>query len=394
MAIANRIKQNLTGASLIRLVADEGLRMRQSSSEPVWDLSIGNPVYEPPQEFRDSLIHFLQQDSSGYHRYMPNNGHLSARKAVAEQLEKELGWDSISPDCVMMTVGCAGGISLTLKVLLDPGDEVIILSPYFVEYKFYIEGHQGEPVVVPSTEDFQLDISAIEQALTSKTKAILINTPNNPTGVAYNKESISALADLLRQHQAKTGNVVYLLNDSPYFKLMYDEDAYADPLHYYDHTILMTSFSKSLSIPGERIGYVFASPKCEDLESFIPAMAFASRVVGFVNAPALMQHVIPQLVGLPSRVNDYKTKLDRLGNALKNAGYEMVWPDGTFYLYPKAPGGDDMKFFHALKEYRVLVVPGSGFGTPGYFRISYCVDDTIIENAIPAFEAVSKQILS
>ncbi len=190
MAIANRIKQNLTGASLIRLVADEGLQMRQQSDKPVWDLSIGNPVYEPPQEFRNALIDFLRQDSSGQHRYMPNNGHLSARAAIAQQLEKELGWDSISPDCVMMTVGCAGGISLTLKVLLDPGDEVIILSPYFVEYKFYIEGHQGVPVVVPITPDFQLDIAAIEQALTSRTKAILINTPNNPTGVAYNKESI------------------------------------------------------------------------------------------------------------------------------------------------------------------------------------------------------------
>ncbi|TNE48201.1 MAG: pyridoxal phosphate-dependent aminotransferase [Deltaproteobacteria bacterium] len=394
MAIANRIKQNLTGASLIRLVADEGLQMRQQSDKPVWDLSIGNPVYEPPQEFRNAIIDFLRQDSSGYHRYMPNNGHLSARAAVAQQLEKELGWDSISPDCVMMTVGCAGGISLTLKVLLDPGDEVIILSPYFVEYKFYIEGHQGVPVVVPSTPEFQLDIAAIEQALTTQTKAILINTPNNPTGVAYNKESITQLSDLLRAHKDKTGKVVYLLNDSPYYKLMYDESSYVDPLKHYEHTILMTSFSKSLSIPGERIGFVFASPTCEDLESFVPAMAFASRVVGFVNAPALMQHVIPKLVSLPTHVNEYKAKLERLGGALKEAGYEMVWPDGTFYLFPKAPGGDDMAFFHALKEHRVLVVPGSGFGWPGHFRISYCVDDSVIEHAIPAFEAVAKQFLS
>lgn len=391
MAIASKIKEHLKGSSLIRLVADEGLRLRQESSTPVWDLSLGNPVLEPPAVVRESLLALLQQPSPGIHRYMPNNGHIAARTAIARSLQKELGWSEIAPDHVILTVGAAGAICLTLKILLDPGDEVIVVSPYFVEYQFYVDAHQGVPVVVPSTDTFQLDLAAMEQALTPKTKAVMINTPNNPTGVAYNHQSLSQLAALLRQHQEKTGRVVYLINDSPYRYLMFDETKYADPLCLYDHTIFITSFSKTLSIPGERIGYAFFSPRCDDVKNMIAAMAFASRVMGFVNAPALMQHIIPSLVDIPAPVAHYHQKLKRIAEPLLAMGYDMVWPDGAFYLFPKAPGGDDLAFYDALKEHRTLVVPGSGFGKPGYFRISFCGEDAVIDGALPAFQQVIRR---
>lgn len=392
MGISEHIRKNLTSASMIRRVADEGARMRSDGQGEVFDLSLGNPTVEPPPAFREALQHAVSDQEAGSHRYMNNNGYPDVRAFMAEHLTEAYGLP-FTPDLVSMCVGAAGGINTVLKALLDPEDEVMIFSPYFVEYGFYIDNHRGKTVVVPSKDDFQLDTDAIAAALTPKTKVILLNTPNNPTGVVYNEETLSSLGNLLRKFREETGRVVYVINDSPYRRLVYDLPVAPEPLHYYEHSILVTSFSKDLAIPGERIGFVAFHPSCDEASMMAEAMAFSSRVLGFVNAPALMQRILPMIANVTIDMEWYKRKRDRLVEGLTASGYELVVPQGAFYLYPKAPGGDDVVFYEALKEQRVLVVPGSGFGTPGYFRIAYCFDDAIIERALPIFADVARLLL-
>lgn len=383
MGISESIRTSLTGASLIRKVADEGLLMKQDGKGPVFDLSLGNPTLDPPPAFLESLQAIVNDGESGMHRYMSNNGYPHVREAVATQLTKEYGLP-FTTDLISMSVGAAGGINTALKTLLDPGDEVICFTPYFVEYDFYVSNHGGKALFVDTKEDFQIDLDAVAKALSPKTKVILLNTPNNPTGVVYSAGSLESLAGLLREHN-KNNQTVYIINDSPYRRLIYDLAQAPEPFSFYEHSILATSFSKDLGIPGERIGYVAFSPRCEEAAMMAPAMAFSSRVLGFVNAPALMQRALPALLECTIDMDWYRRKRDRLIESLKGFGYEMTIPQGAFYLFPKAPGGDDVKLFGALKEKRVLVVPGSGFGKPGYFRIAYCTSDEIIEQALPAF---------
>ncbi len=373
-------------SSWIRKMFEEGIRLKQQfGDENVFDLSLGNPVMEPPQEVRNALIESAQDESPGLHRYMPNAGFADVRTVIA---------DSLSPECkiklsandVVMVCGAAGGINITLKTLLDPGDEVIIFTPYFVEYLFYADNHGGKAVAVPTRDDFHLDFSALKSALNEKTKAVIINSPNNPTGVVYSRQELQELGQILKAHSDQTGKVVTLISDDPYKKIAFDGVEVPNIMEFYDNSIYITSHSKDIALPGERIGFVALHPRCEDAGSLMAGLIFCNRVLGFVNAPALIQRVIKKVQGVTVDVELYRRKRDFLYQELTRIGYQVVKPQGAFYLFPQSPLQDEVKFVRKLAEKKVLVVPGRGFGLPGYFRISYCLPDSVLEGAIAGFE--------
>ena len=373
-------------SSWIRKMFEEGIRLKQQfGDENVFDLSLGNPVMEPPQEVRNALIESAQDESPGLHRYMPNAGFADVRTVIA---------DSLSPECkiklsandVVMVCGAAGGINITLKTLLDPGDEVIIFTPYFVEYLFYADNHGGKAVAVPTRDDFHLDFSALKSALNEKTKAVIINSPNNPTGVVYSRQELQELGQILKAHSDQTSKVVTLISDDPYKKIAFDGVEVPNIMEFYDNSIYITSHSKDIALPGERIGFVALHPRCEDAGSLMAGLIFCNRVLGFVNAPALIQRVIKKVQGVTVDVELYRRKRDFLYQELMRIGYQVVKPQGAFYLFPQSPLQDEVKFVRKLAEKKVLVVPGRGFGLPGYFRISYCLPDSVLEGAIAGFE--------
>jgi aspartate aminotransferase len=388
--ISKRINAYLEKSSWIRKLFEEGQRMRRDGGGPVYDFCIGNPSLEPPEKLRKTLLEMVSDTAPGKHRYMPNAGYDETRQAVAAGLERELGLE-IEKSHIIMTVGAAGAINAALKALIDPGDEVIVVAPYFVEYRFYIENHSGRMVVAESSPDFDLSPAAIGRKISSKTRCVLINNPNNPTGVVYRQETLDELGVLLNQASQGRKVPIFLIDDAPYRKLIYDAPRCPSVFHSYDHALMATSHSKDLGIPGERIGFLAVSPRCPGSESIVDAVTFTNRTLGYVNAPALMQRVVTALQDETIDLAWYRRKRDRLFDALTRFGYDLPRPSGAFYLFPRAPGGDDVAFIEAMKSRRVLVVPGSGFGTPGYFRISYCVDDEVIEGALPAFEAAIRQ---
>ncbi|MCH8745893.1 MAG: pyridoxal phosphate-dependent aminotransferase, partial [Chloroflexi bacterium] len=362
----------------------------QYGEDKVFDLSLGNPVVEPPAEFHRELRRLAEHPIKGMHRYMPNNGYLETRRAVSDSLRTETGLD-FTPGDIVMTCGAAAALNVTLKTILNPGEEVIILSPYFVEYGYYIDNHQGVAVVVPTDADFQLDRPAIAAAITSKTRGIIINSPNNPTGVVYPIEGIKQLADLLRRKQTEHGSQIYLISDEPYRRIIFDGLTYPQVFPHYENTIVVTSHAKDLALPGERIGYLALHPSCPDREELLNGLTFCNRTLGFVNAPALMQHVVQGLQGVSVDASDYQRQRDFLYSKLIELGYSVVKPQGAFYLFPKSPIEDDVAFVEALQEWNVLTVPGRGFGTPGHFRISYCVEDRVLEGAINGFARAAEK---
>jgi aspartate aminotransferase len=377
--------------SWIRRMFEAGIALKaQYGEDRVFDLSLGNPVVEPPDQFRRELLRLAQQPLPGMHRYMPNNGYLETRRAVSDTLQAETGLD-FSPGDIVMTCGAAAAINVTLKTILNPGEEVIILSPYFVEYGYYIDNHQGVAVAVPTGADFQPDRYAIEAAITSRTRAIIINSPNNPTGVVYPPEGIQALADLLRRRQSEHGIQIYLISDEPYRRIIFDGLTYPQVFPRYENTIVVTSHAKDLALPGERIGYIAVNPNCPDREELANGLTFCNRTLGFVNAPALMQHVVQALQGVSVDAGDYQRKRDFLYSQLTELGYSVVKPQGAFYLFPRTPIEDDVAFVDALQEWNVLTVPGRGFGMPGHFRISYCVEDRVLEGAIAGFARAAEK---
>lgn len=389
MAIAQRVRQHMQAAAWIRGMFEEGIRLKQQfGDDHVFDFSLGNPVLEPPPTFYDVLHQVIANPRPGMHRYMPNSGYPETRAAIAAQLAEETGlpW---TEQHIVMVVGAAGGLNVVLKTLLNPGDEVIIFSPYFVEYLFYVENHQGVARVVPTDAQFNLDLEALAEALSPRTKVVLINTPNNPTGVVYPAETIAALGDLLRQKQTAFGSDIYLVSDEPYKKLLYDSVIYPEVYPYYDNTLVVTSHAKDLALPGERLGYIAANPACPDMQELQDGFSFANRTLGFVNAPALMQHVITALQGVTIDMGQYERKRALLCDNLEAMGYQFVRPHGAFYLFPQSPMPEDVDFVKVLQEERILTVPGSGFGTPGYFRIAYCVEDQTIEGAMDGFRKVA-----
>jgi len=391
MTVAKHIKTTLSGSSWIRKMFEEGTRLKAAHGvENVFDFSLGNPNLKPPDKFRAALDAAVVSSISEGHGYMPNMGYPHVRKSVADFLSRG-EQVQISENDVIMTCGAAGALNVILKAILDPGDEVITPAPYFVEYKFYAENHGGSLRTVSTQADFTLDIRAISDAVTEKTKAVLINSPNNPTGQVYSKESLDELGALLRDNGKKLNRTLYLISDEPYRKIVYDGCKVPSIFNSYRESIIATSYSKDISIPGERIGYLAVNPQASFKEELMEGMALANRILGFVNAPGLMQRVVASLQGASVDISVYARKRDLLCQGLSDCGYEFVKPSGAFYLFPKTPISDDVTFVKALQEELILVVPGSGFGGPGYFRIAFCVDDPTIINAMPGFKRVMEK---
>jgi len=386
MAISEKVSEFMEKSSWIRKMFEEGIRLKQEfGEENVFDLSLGNPVMEPPEEVLKALVESAQDETPGLHRYMPNAGFADVRTVIAESLSPECKVELTAND-VLMVCGAAGGLNITLKTLLDPGDEVIIFTPYFVEYLFYADNHGGKAVPVPTGDDFHLDFSALKNALNEKTKAVIINSPNNPTGVVYSRKELRDLADILKTHSKRFGKAVYLISDDPYKKITFDGVEAPNILEFYDNSIYITSHSKDIALPGERIGFVAVHPRCEDAGPIMAGLIFCNRVLGFVNAPALIQRVVKQVQSVTVDVEQYRRKRDYLYKELTRIGYDVVKPQGAFYFFPKSPLEDEVEFVRKLAENKVLVVPGRGFGLPGYFRISYCFPDSVIEGSILGFE--------
>lgn len=387
MAISEKVSGFMEKSSWIRKMFEEGIWLKkQFGEENVFDLSLGNPVIEPPDQVQAALVKAAKDISPGLHRYMPNAGLQDVREAIAKTLSNECQL-SLSANDLVMVCGAAGGLNITLKTLLDSGDEVLIFAPYFVEYLFYADNHGGKAVAVKTHDDFTLDMDALKDALSEKTKAVIVNSPNNPTGVVYSREELKQLAEVLKAHSEKTGKAVYLISDDPYKKITFDGVEAVNILELYENSIYITSHSKDIALPGERIGFVAVHPKCEDAGNLMAGLIFSNRVLGFVNAPALIQRVVKNVQGVTVDVEQYKKKRDFLYGELTRIGYDVVKPQGAFYFFPKSPIDDEVEFVKKLAEKKVLVVPGRGFGCPGYFRISYCLPDSVIEGSIAGFES-------
>ncbi len=386
MTISKKIASMITKSSWIRKMFEEGARLRaEHGADNVFDFSLGNPNLKPPEEFRKALIEVANASGGRDHAYMPNTGYPYVRKSVADYLSAEQE-AQISENEIIMTCGAAGGLNIILKAILDSGDEVITPAPYFVEYNFYTDNHGGVLKTVSTNPDFSLNIEAISSAITEKTKAVLINSPNNPTGQVYSKESINELGALLKNRSNSLGRTIYMISDEPYRKIVYDGLKVPSIFSCYNESIIATSYSKDISIPGERIGFVAVNPKASFKEDILGGMALANRILGFVNAPALMQRVVASVQGMSVDVSEYARKRDLLCDGLADSGYEFLRPPGAFYLFPKTPVPDDVEFVKTLQEELILVVPGSGFGGPGHFRIAFCVDDKTIINSMPGFK--------
>ena len=359
---------------------EEGEKMKKiHGPQNILDFTLGNPVMEPPAQLKDELVRLVTSDDPGMHRYMTNSGYEDVRAEIAEFHSQRTGLP-FTRDHIVMTVGSAGGMNVVLKSLLDPGNEVIVLTPFFVEFKFYIENHGGVMKLVPTTEDFHLDVGKIEAAITRKTKAIIINSPNNPTGVVYSEKELLDLAAVLHRRREK-GQRIFLLSDEAYRKILYDGVVLPDVFNIYEDTISVTSHSKDLALPGERIGYITASPRITNLKPLMDAMIFSNRILGFINAPALMQRLVSRFQKNSVDILDYQKKRDALYNILVEAGLSVVKPTGAFYIFPKSPIPDDIAFVRELQQHRILAVPGVGFGTPGHFRLAYCIPMDVIERS-------------
>jgi aspartate aminotransferase len=391
MAISKKVKTALNGASWVRRMFEEGEELKRLyGEENIFDFSLGNPNLEPPASLKKALKALADCPIPGMHRYMPNCGYSDTRCAIAEFLSEESGLP-FDEKHVVMTVGAAGGLNVVLKAILDEGDQVIVPSPYFMEFKFYIGNCGGEIRLVETNGDFSLNLKEIEKAIGSKTKAILINSPNNPTGVVYDQASFEKLGKLLKKKSQEFGKTLYLITDEAYRRIVFDQIQLPIAFRYYPHTIRVTSHSKDLSLPGERIGYIAVHPLCEEVDELISAIVFANRTLGFVNAPALMQRLVAPLQKNSVNIREYEEKRDLFYNSLTAFGYEVVKPQGAFYLFPKAPIEDDVAFVKELQSKRILTVPGSGFGKPGYFRIAYAVDKKVIEGSLPGFKEVAEK---
>jgi aspartate aminotransferase len=393
MTIAKKIDTILSKSSWIRKMFEEGARLKAvHGADSVFDFSLGNPNLQPPEKFNSALLEAVNNIGHGDHAYMPNTGYPQVCESVANYLTQEQGV-RVSRNEVIMTCGAAGALNVILKAILDPGDEVIVPAPYFVEYNFYADNHGGILKTVPANPDFTLNIDAVSKAITEKTKAMLINSPNNPTGQVYSEESLNELGTLLKNKGSAFDKSIYLVSDEPYRKIVYDGIQVPGIFTSYADSIIASSYSKDISIPGERIGFIAVNPKATFKENLLEGMALANRILGFVNAPALMQRVVASVQGARVDVSAYARKRDLLCKGLNDCGYEFVKPGGAFYLFPKSPIPDDVEFVKALQDELILVVPGSGFGGPGHFRISYCVDDDTITSAMPAFEKVIKKFI-
>jgi len=391
MALSQKLQKQIAEGGWIRKMFEEGIALKKEFGESnVFDLSLGNPVMEPPEAFQQELRRWVNDRSPGMHRYMPNAGYAETRAAVAAHLSSGTGLH-FTPNEIVMTCGAAGAINVVLKTVVEAGDEVIVFAPFFVEYVYYIDNHQGLPRIVPTDDQFIPDLRLLGDNITPKTRAVLLNSPNNPTGVVYGHTILKGIGDLLGVKERQYGTEIFLISDEVYRRLVYDGVECPYVFQYHPRTIVATSHSKDLAVPGERIGYIAVNPEYEGREELMNGLIFCNRVLGFVNAPALMQHVVQSLQDVSVDVGQYAKKRDLLYNGLAEMGYSMVKPAGAFYIFPRSPIEDDVAFVKELQKHNVLVVPGKGFGAPGYFRISYCVEDRVIEGSLPGFRAVARQ---
>lgn len=388
--LANQISKNMSNSSWIRKMFEEGAKLAEiHGKENVYDYSIGNPFSEPPKEVTDSIK--KHADEKGVHRYMSNAGFMDVRETIAESINSECT-KTLSGQHIVMTCGAAGALNVILRAVLNPGEEVIVFSPYFVEYGFYVQNHNGKMIVISTEEtNFQPNLEVLKEKITAKTKAVIINSPNNPTGVVYEEEVLKEMASIIESKEEEFGSNIFVISDEPYSKIIYNNIKVPNILDIFNKGIIVNSFSKSLGMAGERIGYIAVNPDMQDVDNMMNALIFCNRTLGFGNAPALAQKAAADAINASVDIDDYREKRDFLYENLTKLGFEMVEPNGTFYLFPKSLLEDDVEFVQrAAREYNILLVPGSGFGCPGYFRMSYCADFDMIKKSLPAFERLAK----
>ena len=386
MPVSAEVRDAIREGSWIRKMFEEGARLKaEKGPDNVFDFSLGNPYGSPPDELLGEIRKLATDPPPDLHRYMPNAGFPDVRKKVADSLARSTGLP-FTADHVLMTTGAAGALNVALRAILSPGDEVVVIAPYFVEYLFYIRNAGGIPVVAESTEDFQPDTGAIRAALSDRTKAVILNTPNNPTGAVYPRDALAALDATLAEREERTGNPVYVLSDEPYRKIVYPGFSFSPPAASLRNTIIAHSHSKDLNVPGERIGYLAVSPRAADAGEVADGCVFCNRVLGFVNAPSLMQRAVAGAQDLVPDLSVYRANREALLATLSAAGFAVVPPGGAFYLFPRSPSRDEMEFVAAAREENILVVPGRGFGREGHFRIAYCVSPDTVTRSLPSWE--------
>lgn len=391
--ISKKMQQEVAGSSAIRAMFLEGKEMAAKIGvENVYDFSLGNPMTPVPEAFNQAMKDLIQTESSlDLHGYMDNAGYPETRKVIADNLNKRYG-TNFEGKHITMTVGAAGALNIVLKVILDPGDEVLALAPYFGEYRGYTANHQGIlKEVAPNTDTFQPDLEDLKHKITEKTKAVIINNPVNPTGVIYSEETIQKMASIMDEKQKEYGHEIYMVSDEPYRELVYDGNEVPFLTKYYDNTFVTYSFSKSLSIPGERIGYVAVSPSISDCTQVCSALSVANRILGYVNAPSLMQKAVAQAIESTTDVAYYDRNRQLIYNKLTELGFTCPKPQGAFYLFIKSPDADEKKFVETAKKYHILLVGGTTFSCPGYVRLAYCVSYEMIERSLPAFEKLAEE---
>ena len=392
--IAKKMQSMMANSSAIRAMFEEGNRLAAIyGRENVFDFSLGNPNVPAPQAVKDAIVELLEnEDPVVLHGYTNSNaGYEDVRAAVAESLNERFDTKFASKN-IVMTVGAAGGLNVALKILLNPKDEVLTFAPYFGEYRSYVANFDGELIAVsPNTETFQPKLDEFEEKITDKTKAVIINTPNNPTGVVYSEETIKRLAAIMEAKQTEYGTDIYLISDEPYRELAYDGVEVPYLTKYYANTIVCYSYSKSLSLPGERIGYLVIPDEASDSEDLQAAAGVATRILGFVNAPTLQQKMVKKCLEAKTDISYYDRNRETLYNGLLDCGFACIKPEGAFYLFVKSPVSDEKAFCAAAKKYNILIVPGSSFGCPGYVRMAYCVAYETIVNALPKFKELAKE---
>ncbi|SDI10407.1 pyridoxal phosphate-dependent aminotransferase [Desulfosporosinus hippei] len=392
--ISKKMQEQVKNSSVIRAMFEEGKRLADIyGAENVFDFSLGNPNVEPPEEVKNAILEVVNDsNSTGIHGYMNNSGYENVRAAIANSINNKFG-TAFTPKNIIMTVGAAGGLNVILKTLLNPKDEVITFAPFFGEYRNYVKNYDGELVVVsPNTIDFQPNLEEFKEKITANTKAVIINSPNNPTGVIYSEETIIKLSNILREKQKELGTDIYIIADEPYRELAYDNAEVPYLSKYYENTIIGYSYSKSLSLPGERIGYLVISDQAADYENIVAAANIANRILGFVNAPALFQRVIAKCLDAKVDLEVYNKNRELLYKGLLSFGYECIKPEGAFYMFVKTPIENDAEFCSLANKKNILIVPGSAFGCPGYVRIAYCVAYQTIEKALPGFKALIEEL--
>ena len=389
--IADKMVGLVNNNSAIRMMFEEGKRLAaQYGAENVFDFSLGNPNVPAPASFNAAIKEILDEEESTFvHGYMSNAGYEDVRLAVANSLNRRFG-TAFTEANIIMTVGAAGGLNSALKAIIKPGDEVVTFAPNFLEYRAYVNNYDGVLVEVsPDTETFQPNVEEFASKITAKTKAVIINNPNNPTGVVYTEDTIKKIAKVLQDKQKELGTEIYLISDEPYRELAYDGVEVPFLTKYYDNTIVGYSFSKSLSLPGERIGYLVIPSEMPDFKNVFAACSIATRVLGFVNAPSLMQRAVAKVIDEKTDIEYYNRNRQLLYGSLTEYGFDCVKPEGAFYLFVKSPVADEKEFCNKAKEYNILMVPGSSFACPGYVRIAYCVAYESIERALPSFKKLA-----